>query len=169
MPISKPETWVDPRIQVFNADIRTVTEGVVMHCCNMQGKMGAGVALAVRQKWPKAYEAYRRVYAQGRLSLSSISGALVAENLLIINGVMQRDYGNDGACRVIYPCVQHCFAQAVSLVSTSSVNGSSLRKVPFIISFPLLGCGLAGGEWRQVQEQILLGTPPHWKLRLYLK
>lgn len=160
---------VDARIQVVRADIRTVVEGVVIHCCNDQGKMGAGVALAIRMKWPKAYEAYRRAYNSGRLTLSSTTGALVEPDLLIVNAVMQHGYGNDGTCRIIYPCIQHCFARIVDLVSKSRVNNSALREVPFLISFPLLGCGLAGGEWPRVQEQILLGTPPHWKLRLYLK
>ena len=34
---------------------------VIPHCCNTLGVMGAGVALALRNKWPIVYDVYKRM------------------------------------------------------------------------------------------------------------
>ena len=43
-------------------DITTVTgPAVIMHGCNCLGVMGGGVALSIKNKWPEAFKAYKKV------------------------------------------------------------------------------------------------------------
>jgi len=156
---------VSPRIRVVKGNILTAHEGYIVHGCNAEGKMGAGVALQIRNKWPQAYASYRKAFTNGRLSLGSISGALVSDRLLVINAVTQPTWGRDRVCRVHYPCVHAAFASLVQMACVMP----ELERIPAIISFPLIGCGLAGGKWELVEPQILSAVPHYFELRLYLR
>lgn len=39
---------------------------IIVHCCNDRGVMGAGVALALRKKWPQVYSDYTSWFDCGR-------------------------------------------------------------------------------------------------------
>ena len=46
-------------IEYKNGDLLNVTEGIILHGCNGQGVMGAGVAKAIKMKYPEAFTAYK--------------------------------------------------------------------------------------------------------------
>lgn len=46
-------------LKVINGDITEVTNGYIIHQVNDKGVMGAGVALAIRNKFPAHYEDYK--------------------------------------------------------------------------------------------------------------
>lgn len=45
--------------RIVEGDITDITEGLIVHQTNVNGAMGAGVALAIKKKWPLVYDEYR--------------------------------------------------------------------------------------------------------------
>ena len=43
-------------------DLTQAEEYIIAHGCNAQGKMGSGVAKAIRREFPQAYSYYRSAY-----------------------------------------------------------------------------------------------------------
>lgn len=155
----------DPRINVVKGNVLHAPCGYIIHGCNTSGRMGKGVALEIRKKWPKIYVSYLQAFNLGRLQLGSISGGLVAPQLCVINAVTQIGYGNDGHPRTHPPSIGAAFGAVVQMASVTP----QLENVPMVISFPLIGCGLGGGDWKLVEPEILAAVPIGWKLNLYLK
>lgn len=46
------------KLNVKQGDLLAVNTGCIIHGCNAQGVMGAGVALAFKNKYPAAYTRY---------------------------------------------------------------------------------------------------------------
>ena len=130
-------------IVVREQDILTVEQGIICHQVNLQGKMGKGIALDIRNKWPTVYESYLEALNQNKVKLGSVQGVQVADKLVVANIFAQFNYGND---------IRHTNyeALAVALESLSNVTKeTSLIHIPYN-----MGCGNAGGCWRIVYEII---------------
>ena len=50
------------QIEYRTGDLLEAAEPVIVHGCNAQGSMGAGVARAIRDRYPAAYAAYRAAH-----------------------------------------------------------------------------------------------------------
>lgn len=138
--------------------LEEVTEGFMMQGCNAQGEMGAGIALAIRNKWPIVYDEYMRAWDNGHplpihgtsttihlqeLEMGSIIPVRVTPDIIMINAITQRFYTghafSDGGREVDYEAV----AQACE-----SINNLVLSTVVMeVLHFPLIGAGLAKGNW----------------------
>ena len=112
----------------------------ICHCVNAQGVMGSGVAKAIRDKYPKAFNVYRKEYeSRGRLSMGYVIGA-DCDKHIILNLVGQKYYGNEpGKCYLDYIALRK---------GISSIN----KYISEPVAFPMIGCGLAGGDWKVVSE-----------------
>lgn len=110
------------------------------HCVNAQGRMASGVAKAIREKYPKAYTDYMAFYEEGKVKLGKVLlSTNTPHNILHIVG--QNHYGYDGKQYVDYLALRKAFKQINKLLSEP-------------VAFPLIGCGLAGGDWRIVSAII---------------
>ena len=144
-------------IEKHVGNLLSVQRGIIVHGCNAQGAMGAGVARAVRSQYPLAYEVYREEYEKNGLKVGDITSAIVARNaagapeLIIVNAITQEHFGTDRV-QVDYAAMSHCFDKVAVLA----------RETELEVHFPLIGCGLAGGSWEQVAPRIerALGTIP---------
>lgn len=116
-------------------------KGVIVHGCNAQGVMGSGVAAQIRKKWPKAYEVYRRM----DMELGLVSFAVVEYGVTVANAITQEFYGRDGKVYADYLAIRSAFA-AINIVASN--EGET------VVNFPLIGCGLAGGDWDVVSKII---------------
>jgi len=47
-------------MKIINRDLLTIESGIIAHQVNCQGKMGAGLALKIRKKYPQVYEYYKQ-------------------------------------------------------------------------------------------------------------
>ena len=45
-------------LNIINDDLLNSPDRIIVHGCNAQGVMGAGVAKAIRTKYPEAYSNY---------------------------------------------------------------------------------------------------------------
>lgn len=124
-------------------DITTVTEGIIVHGCNARGVMGAGVALAIRKKFPDVFSSYALYCARysPMHSIGTVHYVDVGDTLTVANAITQTHMGGDGGKYVSYDAVDSCM---LSL----SLRHDPSRK----IYMPMIGAGLGGGNWGVILE-----------------
>lgn len=121
-------------------DILAVEQGIIVHQVNCQGVMGAGIALAIRKKWPIVYDRYRKF----KFKLGQIQVIQVKPGLWVCNLVGQDRYGRD-KCYTDYKAVREGF-QKLNV-------WAFVRNLPIYIPKGM-GCNLAGGDWKIVCKLI---------------
>lgn len=131
--------------------------GIIVHGCNAQGVMGSGVALAIRKKFPGAYKVYRNEHETRGLKLGSLT-IWPEDGVFVVNGVTQEFYGRDGKRYVDYDAVREVFKSVANIQHT--FGGS--------VNFPLIGCGLGGGDWDVVATIIQETQHPATELNLWV-
>lgn len=138
-----------------------VTKGVIAHGCNAQGVMGAGVALAVKTKYPKAYHSYMHQCNYAKPLLGSVDLVKISDSLLIANCITQEFYGRDKDH--MYVCYQ-----AVDDSFTTLRNKLIQMNTHYDIHIPKIGSGLGGGDWNKISAIIQRCMPNHiitcWEL-----
>ena len=165
-------------IETRTGDMLSATQGILVHGCNCQGVMGSGIARLVRDTWPDVYQAYRARHQQSGLQLGdtvavgsssyadspAVSRHLhatteqLAGNLIVVNAMTQFDYGtHKGTVYVDYAAVFAAFAR-ISLLA---------RDTGLTVNFPLIGCGLANGQWSEVARMMESAVAPSTKLVLW--
>lgn len=134
-------------IEYIKKDLTTVNHGVVAHGCNCQGKMGAGVAKDIRNKWPAAYYEYvdlvgsmrnnQRGQLLGRCQLVEVEQTEISR-VYVANCFTQEYYGREVGRRYADPnAIRHALANALTLCSA--------RELPLYMS--RIGCSLGGLDW----------------------
>lgn len=122
-------------------DLFTTNAGFIVHGCNAQGVMGSGVAKIVKQKYPKAFADYRKVFETDGLELGRVYWSEQPDGMMIGNAITQQNFGVHKR-QVSYPAVMACFQQI-----EEELYGE-------IVAIPRIGAGLGGGEWEIIEEII---------------
>lgn len=118
----------------------------IAHGCNAQGVMGSGVAKAIRETFPGAYQKYNEQFINNGLELGSI--VTVFDNgKNILNMITQETYGTDKR-QINYGALSKCFDEALRPIADIGV-GQNLR-----LAIPRIGAGLGGGDWTIIEEII---------------
>ena len=117
---------------------------VIIHGCNCFNVMGAGIAKQIREHFPEAYLADKRSVKGSKSKLGTYTYSL--GSVIVINAYTQYR-PRRGA--VDYEAIQQVFKK---LNSAKVLYGAS-------IGIPLIGCGLAGGNWHKVKQIINEATP----------
>ena len=133
-------------------------KGIIVHGCNAQGVMGSGVAKAIREKWPVTFKKYREHYERYGSRLGAVIPVWVDVDTLVINGITQEFYGRDGKRYVDYDAVRSVF----------KFTRGWAQEWNMPVNFPLIGCGLGGGDW-QIIENIIEEELPGIEKRLWIK
>ena len=146
-------------MKTIEGDLLAVPDGMICQQVNCKGVMGAGLAKAIRAKWPAVYTQYHQAYEQGRLILGEVIWVPVISDkqqiLWVANICGQYNYGHKGLYTT-YPALQAGFRHvAANLYAWRKETGKEDLQayVPWRI-----GCNLAGGDWDIVQhilEEIL--------------
>lgn len=113
----------------------------LIHGCNCFCNMGAGIAKEVKQKIPGAFHVDANTKKGDRKKLGYCSQYVAANGQRIFNAYTQYDFWGKGP-RVDYDAIASCFREAVSSVDDES---------RFPIITPLIGAGLAGGDWERIK------------------
>ncbi len=117
---------------------------VIIHGCNCQCAMGAGIAKTIKAEFPEAYKADLATQKSDRTKLGTISFASVAHEgheITIVNAYTQFHWKGSGV-KVNYEAIKNCF-------HTIRQKFAGKR-----IGYPLIGAGLAGGNWDIISEII---------------
>lgn len=137
-------------LKVINQDIFKADVTMLIHQANCFGTMGAGIARHVKQLYPGAYEADREYYLpvgdRGRLGNCSVYETVhrtTGKPLLIVNAYGQYHYGGGRQTDV------DSLMQAISQAVYHYPQYSQRIALPYKI-----GCGLAGGDWQEVEQEL---------------
>jgi len=117
---------------------------VIIHGYNCFCIMGAGIAKSIKENFPEAYAADKKTVKGDRSKLGSYSPATYVKNdmeITIINAYTQFHWRGTGN-KADYDVIRAVF----SLIKK---NYTGKR-----IGYPLIGAGLAGGDWNVISAII---------------
>ena len=117
---------------------------VIVHGCNCQCAMGAGIAKQIKQVFPEAYAVDRATEKadRGKLGTISFAGAVrQGHQLVVVNGYTQFHWSGTGVI------VEY---EAIRGVMHNVKKWFAGRR----IGYPKIGAGLAGGDWNVIRPII---------------
>jgi len=135
-------------IEIKIGNVLDVPTGIIVHGTNVRGKMGAGVALAIKNRYPSAFEIYKEEYETNGLKLGNICFDEVEPLKFIVNANTQ-DLGPEPR-QVKYDALVECFEKVNSLAR----NIEEIYKIKLDVVFPMIGAGLGGGNWNIIEKII---------------
>lgn len=113
---------------------------VIVHGCNCHCTMGAGIAKSIKQQFPEAYAADCQTEKGSKAKMGTYSKAEIG-HITVINAYTQFNWRGKG-CLVDYEAVRQVF-RAIK----KDFSGKK-------IGYPLIGAGLAGGDWEIIAKII---------------
>ncbi len=132
-------------------DLLEAPERIICHGCNAQGKMGAGIAVPIRKRYPKAFDDYRALYeAQGnRLELGQVVFVDCPDGRVVIDAVTQEFYGREpGVVYVSYDAIRTAVRRIDDWIAARDAS------IVESVAFPKIGAGLANGDWDVIEAII---------------
>lgn len=128
-------------MNIINGDLLEVKKGLICHQVNCQRKMGKGLALAIRNKYPIVYKEYTGLE---KMYLGLCQPVKINDDLYVANLFAQHNYGT--GLKTNYDALTACLREAICLVKYHKLESIN---IPYN-----LGCGLAGGDWSIVSNII---------------
>ncbi len=136
-------------MKIIQGDLLEGDWDVAMHCCNVYRAMGAGIALALKNKWPEVYDADFDCDITEDEKYGWFSTAYLKDERIVINL-----YGQVGVGCKKHPLHRNCrydFIYDSVYRACAYVTADYSGYLPIKIGIPYgMGCGLAGGSWRVV-------------------
>lgn len=134
-------------IEIIQKDITTVDSGVVAHGVNCQRRMGSGVALAIKNKWPEIYEAYMRMPGGKEMlgTAHAISIHPVFEDLFVVNCYTQEFYGPGDRKYADVSAIEEALVRVMSVAEEYNLD----------VYLPEIGGGLGGLNFATVVFPII--------------
>jgi len=125
-------------------DITETELKYIAHGVNCQNKMGSGVAKALYTKFPKIKQKYHYFNEQfeDNESLLGKVDCIAQSDKIVYNCYTQLNYGYDNKRYVNYAALVECFATLKFFLKDKQ------------LAIPKIGCGLAGGDWKFVEQLI---------------
>ncbi len=141
------------KIQYIDGDLLDFPNGinVIAQNCNCQSVFGTGLALQIKNRYPKAYQVDKTHYAvyqnKGVGQLGSYSAVNLDNGNIIINLYGQEGYGT-ATRQLNYEAIY----KAMETVARNMAKNSHKQ---YALGFPyLMGAGLAGGSWMVIEAMI---------------
>lgn len=119
---------------------------VIVHGCNCFCTMGAGIARHIREQFPLAYQRDQATIVGSRQKLGTYTYATCGQ-LIVVNA-----YTQFGIRTQVDQCVFDYDAFDSVLGSLESQFADTIPACRF--GFPLIGCGLAGGDKTEVIRRL---------------
>lgn len=123
---------------------------LILHCCNDIGAWGKGFVLSISKRWSKPQKAYKQWY-KGRFeddsdfALGAVQFVQVEADMWVGNLVGQRGIASKlSPFPVRYNAIEEGLTKVADFAITNHCS----------IHMPYIGCGLAGGSWKQVSSII---------------
>lgn len=121
----------------------------IAHVCNCQGVMGSGIAFAIKNRFPCAYDSYKQYEVDNKLMLGSISVAwpfFTNNNRCIVNLHAQMNYGTEKKLYLDYDALRKCLVYTQEYLLRNKIASIGL---PY-----KMGSDRAGGDWNIVTQII---------------
>ena len=131
-------------MQVIRGDlVKLALDGrfdLIVHGCNCQCAMGKGIAKSIKEKFPEAFAADKRTAYGDRAKLGTISSAEIEREgvrFTVVNAYTQFHWkGPEG--KADYDAIRGAMRQIKQQFSGQKIG------------YPLIGAGLAGGDWKVI-------------------
>ena len=117
---------------------------IIIHGCNCLCTMGAGIAKAIKAEFPEAYEADMATTKGDKSKLGSFSQGQIRRGnhfITVINAYTQFNYRGKGI-KTDYDAIRKVFGKIKAQFSGKRIG------------YPLIGAGLAGGDWNVISQII---------------
>lgn len=122
---------------------------IIVHVCNDEGTWGRGFVLSLSRRWAEPENAYRLWSKQKNqesedwppFSLGNTVFVKVSPDLFVANMIAQRGIGFKGP-----PIRYYALLSCLQDVATWALGEKAS------VHMPRIGCGLAGGEWSDVER-----------------
>lgn len=134
---------------------------LIMHGCNCQNTMGAGIALQIRKRYPQAFKRDAQ-YFREHVSPSPIQQLYKARTSVLL--------GNFSTSQVYAFDAEHEDAPLFTIINayTQILPGANfdinaliviMKKINLIyagkrIGIPLIGAGIGGGNWESIKQSV---------------
>lgn len=160
------------------------TVRVIAHGTNCQGVMGSGFAAYLRKKYPSVFDVYYKEYIANGLTLGGCTATSIGFETFQLWNLNTQEYyrgytHKDGTVEPLdkvycdYDAVYNSFKTMSDEISTmfnltyTYENGKPDTTITNIeVHFPLIGCGLANGDWAIVKSKIESAVDS--RIRLFL-
>jgi O-acetyl-ADP-ribose deacetylase (regulator of RNase III) len=145
-------------VNYIRGNLLTSDSDVIIHGCNCFGTMGAGIAAQVKKTYPEAYKTDLATTKGDRFKLGTFSFAPVSKSgiqpKLIFNLYSQYRWGPDehGNPLVDYRAITKGSALIRDLLAKESATCLDKDFDSLKISYPKIGAGLAGGNWKIIEN-----------------
>jgi O-acetyl-ADP-ribose deacetylase (regulator of RNase III) len=142
---------------------------IVVHICNDVGGWGKGFVMAISKRWKQPEAEYRNWYKSKELEqndivqferlerrdkysdekkfeLGNVQFVRAADDIWVANMIAQRDIipDKDGIPPIRYSFVSECLERVSQFAKRKNAS----------VHMPRIGCGLAGGQWTEIEEII---------------
>lgn len=135
-------------INFVNGDIMNAKEDIIAHQVNCKGKMGSGVALSIKNKYPNVYDQYKNKCDNVLKSSDLLGTVLIIQgkdsNKYVANIFAQDSYGWNKQYTNI-----EAFEKCIYYLRSISASLNLAIAMPYKI-----GCGRGGADWDNIYNII---------------
>lgn len=146
-------------IRHLNQDVTTARQEIIVHQVNCQGRMGSGVAKAIKEKFPNVYTEYKKYcdkYGRPQVINVLLGKCQIVEidepnrnrpgKQYVANLFAQDKYGFDGQMHTSYDA----FLKGLQTLKEFCIEHNIKS-----IAFPeKIGCGRGGADWQIISRII---------------
>ena len=149
-------------IKIIDGDLFRSNARIIVHQVNCQKRMGSGVALQVKKKYPNVYNEYLKACSDdmlGKIQIVPINSkwtdfdsgsiAIPLNEKFVCNMFAQSNYGYDGKQYTDINALRECFTKLYELLHEKNNNYMSKIAMPYKI-----GCCRGGANWADVYKMI---------------
>ncbi|MCZ2356353.1 MAG: Appr-1-p processing protein [Bacteroidia bacterium] len=140
---------------------------IIVHICNDVGGWGKGFVMAISKRWKQPETKYRSWYKSKELEntdivqferlesrdkysnekkfeLGNVQFVKATDDIWVANMLAQRDIrpDKDGLPPIRYTFVSECLERVRQFAKRQNAS----------VHMPRIGCGLAGGQWTEIEE-----------------
>ncbi len=148
----------DATLPVIESGLR-----ILPHICNDLGGWGSGYVLALSRRWREPEARYRKLVDRklGDIQVVKLPSNNKSE-IVVVNMIAQHGYKNKfNPVPLQYDILTSCLQKIDEWIYSSVTDEVSIH-------MPYIGCGLAGGNWKDV-EKIINETLNEYKVYVYAK
>lgn len=119
---------------------------IIVHICNDIGAWGKGFVMAISKKWDKPEKEYRNWHKSKKdFKLGNVRFVEVEKDVIVANLIGQHDIiAKNSIPPIRYQAVEEGLLKI----------GLKAKEINASIHMPRIGCGLAGGEWSEIEKII---------------
>ena len=121
---------------------------IIVHVCNDIGGWGKGFVVAISKRWKEPEAAYRSWYKEDGdqpFELGEVQFVIAEDGLWIANLIGQHGIRRKGSES---PVRYEAIGRGLETVGEFAAEHSAS------VHMPRIGCGLAGGQWKEIEPLI---------------